>query len=103
MTASDAQIAAFLDALTPDQKSALMRDMVRQKLRHDADTELARYHTPDGIVAFAHEVLKIKLTAYQERILRALVTYKRVAVRGPHGLGKTTLAAVVVLWAVCVF
>ncbi|HIP95826.1 MAG TPA: hypothetical protein EYH32_01280 [Anaerolineae bacterium] len=37
-------------------------------------------------------------TLYQEEILAALVAQRRVAVRGPHGLGKTALAAWSVLW-----
>lgn len=37
-------------------------------------------------------------TAYQSEILAALPAKRRVAVRGPHGLGKTTLASWVVLW-----
>lgn len=37
-------------------------------------------------------------TAYQERVLSALAEHRRVAVRGPHGLGKTTTAALTVLW-----
>lgn len=37
-------------------------------------------------------------TAYQERILSALAEHRRVAARGPHGLGKTTTAALAVLW-----
>lgn len=39
-------------------------------------------------------------TAYQLGILNALATNKREAVRGPHGLGKTALAAWVVWWFV---
>lgn len=35
---------------------------------------------------------------YQLEILRALPTKKRVCVRGPHGLGKTAMAAWLVLW-----
>ncbi len=35
---------------------------------------------------------------YQLEILSALVERRRVAVRGPHGLGKTSIAAWVVLW-----
>lgn len=38
------------------------------------------------------------LTTYQEEILRAITEHKRVSVRGPHGLGKTTLAALAILW-----
>jgi hypothetical protein len=37
-------------------------------------------------------------TIYQEEILAELPARRRVAVRGPHGLGKTALAAWVVLW-----
>lgn len=35
---------------------------------------------------------------YQEDVLRLLGDHKRVSVRGPHGLGKTTLAAWILLW-----
>lgn len=38
------------------------------------------------------------LTPYQEEIVTALVEHKRVAVRGPRGLGKSALAAISVLW-----
>lgn len=38
------------------------------------------------------------LTGYQEEILTKLVTEGRASVRGPHGLGKTMLAALAVLW-----
>jgi len=39
-------------------------------------------------------------TPYQEEILGRLPTEKRIAVRGPHGLGKTSLSAWIVLWAI---
>lgn len=43
------------------------------------------------------------LTPYQQEILNALVTQKhgnicRAAVRGPHTLGKTTVASIAILW-----
>lgn len=41
------------------------------------------------------------LTPYQQEILTELVTAGRVAARGPHGLGKTTLSALAVLWLAC--
>lgn len=37
-------------------------------------------------------------TKYQLEILRNIPLKKRVSVRGPHGLGKTTLAAIAILW-----
>ncbi|NUP47541.1 MAG: hypothetical protein HOW97_09560 [Catenulispora sp.] len=38
------------------------------------------------------------LTTYQCDLLAHLPTHRRVAARGPHGLGKTTTEAVAVLW-----
>jgi hypothetical protein len=37
-------------------------------------------------------------TFYQEEILDELIEHKRIAIRGPHGLGKTALASWIVLW-----
>jgi len=37
-------------------------------------------------------------TPYQLEVLRKLKTQRRVAIRGPHGLGKTALASWIVLW-----
>ena len=37
-------------------------------------------------------------TFYQIEILDELLQYKRMAIRGPHGLGKTALAAWILLW-----
>ena len=39
-------------------------------------------------------------TSYQLEILETLPREKRVAIRGPHGIGKTALASWVVLWGV---
>jgi len=53
-------------------------------------------------VAWAHDFIdwgdEDALTDYQEEILMAIPEYKRVCVRGPHGLGKTTVASVAILW-----
>lgn len=38
------------------------------------------------------------LTPYQEEVIDAVPREKRVCVRGPHGLGKTTIAALLILW-----
>lgn len=38
------------------------------------------------------------LTFYQDEILALLEEQRRVSVRGPHGLGKSTIAAITVLW-----
>lgn len=61
------------------------------------------YTTPDGIVRFVRDALRVSPTRYQEDVLRKLVERKRVAVYAPHGVGKTALSAWVTLWAVCAF
>lgn len=51
-------------------------------------------------VAFAHDCIDWKgekLTSYQEEILEAIYLHHRVAVRGPHGLGKTCIASIALL------
>lgn len=53
--------------------------------------------------AFARDILGIALADYQQEVMAAFVEYRRVAVRAPHGAGKTTLSANLVLWAVAVF
>lgn len=60
-----------------------------------------RYRT--DIVAFAEEVFGVKLTEYQKEILRTFLRMKRMAVRAPHGAGKTALSAIIILWAVACF
>lgn len=52
---------------------------------------------------FAHDVLGIDLTPYQVEIMQTLVSNKRVAVRAPHGAGKTAMSACLVLWAIACF
>ena len=56
----------------------------------------------DRPVAFARECFAWPdgkaLAPYQEEILDQLVCRHRAAARGPHGLGKTTTAALAVLW-----
>lgn len=66
--------------------------------------DLAQYRTELGICRFVREILGVRDVApYQEDILRAIVRERRVSARGPHGLGKTALAAWMVLWAMTVF
>jgi hypothetical protein len=62
---------------------------------------VARYFTDP--VSFVHECFvwpkgSSGAAFYQEDVLRALPVEKRVSVRGPHGLGKTSTCAWVVLW-----
>src|SRR5450755_1863553 len=60
---------------------------------------VARYY--DDPLGFAADCIDWRgdgLTEYQEEIIGELPRRKREAVRGPHGLGKSTISAVTVLW-----
>jgi hypothetical protein len=56
-------------------------------------------------VAFAHDFFAWPqgqgLVGYQEEILTELVVNRRACVRAPHSAGKSSLAAVTVLWYAC--
>lgn len=57
----------------------------------------------DDPVAFVREAIAWRPheagpTPYQEEMMRALVEHRRISVRGPHGLGKTTENAWLILW-----
>lgn len=88
----------FISSLTPAQKNELLKDLLHKKQTQNQASQQAQYRTPAGIVRFVREVLKADPAPYQTNILESLIVHKRVAVRGPHGLGKTALASWVVLW-----
>lgn len=49
-------------------------------------------------VGFVSNVLGVELTPDQQKVLVAMVTHNRVAVRSGHGVGKSVVAACAVLW-----
>lgn len=59
-------------------------------------TRLTRWR--DSPTAWAADCLKVDLAGYQGEVLDALPREHRVAVRGPHGLGKSFMGAVLVNW-----
>lgn len=61
------------------------------------------YDYTRDIVAFTHDILRANPAPYQEDILSAFIEHGRVAVRGPHGLGKTAISAWIVLWSIGAF
>lgn len=68
--------------------------------RVDSGGERHRFY--DDPVGFAEQCIRWpageSLTDYQRELLAALPVRKKVSARGPHGLGKTTTAAIAVLW-----
>ena len=65
---------------------------------HGGPAALPAAAPPSPPVAFAREVLGVKLWDKQEEVLTALATHRRVAVKAGNGLGKGFCAAVAVLW-----
>jgi hypothetical protein len=78
-----------------------LRDRVRTAHRERQASDKASRYMYDP-VGWARDVIDWDdgqgLTAYQNDIMGALPRERRVAVRGPHGLGKSGLAAITVLW-----
>lgn len=74
-------------------------DLVADKLDPPASPMQRYLHDP---VAWVRDCVDFgedgDLTAYQDDILGHLIPEKRVAARGPHGLGKTANAAIAVHW-----
>ena len=87
-----------LQIQAPPDRLRYLLDLQRRaaKIKHG----IARYY--DDPVGFARDCIdwgdSDGLTEYQEEILDGIPRRKRVAVRGPHGLGKSGIAAIAVLW-----
>jgi len=91
MAASVADQVANLDEVSLQDLDALLlsSEVFRQTYRDDPAAFVRECFTwPDGEGP----------APYQREILAALRTYRRIAVRGPHGLGKSCLASWIILW-----
>ncbi len=82
------------------QIDGLRREFAALDLQH---ANFARYRNDP--IGFAREVLRFASavrrsdgTPYQAEVLEAVRAHPQVSVRSGHGVGKTTLAAVVALW-----
>lgn len=98
-------------AALPVEAKKVLRDKLRTELEQAAlEQRVAVEQSANRLlssyaydpVGFARDLIFWKpgegLTGYQADILDRLVEHRRVAVRGPHGLGKTGIAAIIVLW-----
>lgn len=92
MNAAAQAITAFFDSISSDSDE---HKPVRQ-----------HYHSEAGIVLFVEEILgvnpsnKQNVKPYQKRILKTFYREKRLAVKSLHGVGKTAMAAWIVLWMI---
>jgi len=99
-----------IDALPVEAKKALRDRLAAERAEAVAHGEIAEREAAKRLlssylydpVGFARDLIFWKpgegLTDYQAEILDDLIRTRRIAVRGPHGLGKTGIAAIVVLW-----
>jgi len=90
----------MFSASLPSRAEALLR-LRRRRDSNSASSDprnrfVEKYY--DDPAAFSRDCFVDKLADYQDEICAALQLRKRVAVRGPHGLGKTAIAARVILW-----
>jgi len=81
--------------------SKLPKDAVEQLREPERRKSFAQKYWNDP-VGFARDCIHWKpgefLTDYQQEILGSIPTRKRICVRGPHGLGKTTVLSIACLW-----
>jgi hypothetical protein len=79
-----------------------LRHLRELKLRALPDPSSAAVRWLHDPAAFAQEAITWPagqgLTVYQAEILRQLPIRRRLAIRGPHGLGKTAVNAIAVLF-----
>ena len=92
-----------MPSTTPQIQAPLDRLRYLRELQQRASRikkGVARYY--DDPLAFAADCIRWPdndgLTEYQQEVIGELPSRKREAVRGCHGLGKTTVAAITVLW-----
>lgn len=70
-----------------------------EEQRKVADRMRPYLHDPAGWVRdFVRFPVGRSLAAYQRESMNDLIIYRRLAVRGPHGLGKSTTMSLLVLW-----
>ncbi|MBC9731147.1 hypothetical protein [Streptomyces sp. TRM68367] len=93
------QIAALVLSGDVDTLRELRDRLQARRTRRNAHRVTRYMYDPVG---WARDCIRWEedegLTAYQQDIVGALPRERRVAVRGPHGLGKTGLASITVLW-----
>jgi len=61
-----------------------------------ARTQIDRWK--NSPVAWARDCLNVDLAGYQGEVMDALPVRRRVALKGPHGLGKSFIGSVLVNW-----
>lgn len=80
---------------------AVAENLLRSELARRRRQLWRRYEkSPSG---FAREIVGANPTSYQAEILETLFSKRRIAVRSPHGAGKTAIAAWATLFGIATF
>jgi hypothetical protein len=91
----------------PDEGISAIADAFELAAREFEQVSVPVIEFYDDPVGFVREFIDFSgsvtlgeqgLTSYQDAVMDAVPKHGRVAVRGPHGLGKTTTNALTVLW-----
>lgn len=86
------------DAPMDEVLPRLQRLRELKALKRSTRPKLLAVYRNDPVAFVADNVEGCTLTPYQAEILSELPTQGRVTVRGPHGLGKTTMESLALLW-----
>jgi len=82
-------ITTFSEHLSPETTQGTKYQQFKEKYFHD-------------VYGFARDCFiwgkGKELAPYQGEAMQELIKHKRLSVRGPHGLGKTAIMAIVILW-----
>ncbi len=81
-----------------NQLIADMLDPTPQRDKPSIDGMEIFFNDPVGFLETCIDWKGDELTFYQKEIIAAIPIHRRVSARGPHGLGKTTILALVVIW-----
>lgn len=91
------------DVLPRHVLEPMAAEAVREAVRRKRSVQSGNKYLEDP-VAFARDILRADdIAPYQSETLGRLVQERRVCVRGPHGLGKTAIAAWAVIWFGCIY
>jgi len=87
---------------TPIRAQAEIERRRRMKIGEDSGYQKFQKMYWNDLAGFAQDCIQWEndgnLANYQLEAMRGFVASKRFSMRGPHGLGKTALSAIVILW-----
>lgn len=94
------QIRKALKNLPRQKKLLLVRAMLEWNIRNSDPYRAYRDRYRHDPVLWINEFVEVPLVKHQMKVFEAIRDgWRKVAIYGPHGLGKSALAAVLIFWA----